>query len=75
VPCEEVLEGLVQEIDQVGVVGDPRGVEIAETDEDGRGEQRSSVTNGFTSRQDSALSGQLSAVSSVSREGTPRAER
>jgi hypothetical protein len=30
---EEVLEGLVQEVDEVRVVGDPRGVEVAEPDE------------------------------------------
>jgi len=36
---EEVLEGLVQEVDEVGVVGDPRRVEVAEPDEDGGLEQ------------------------------------
>jgi hypothetical protein len=36
---EEVLEGLVQEVDEVRVVGDPRRVEIAEPDEDGGLEQ------------------------------------
>src|SRR5712691_568211 len=35
---EEVLEGLVEEVDQVRVVGDPGGVEVSEADEDGCGE-------------------------------------
>ena len=35
---EEVLEGLVQEVDEVRVVGDARRVEVAEADEDGGGE-------------------------------------
>ena len=37
---EEVLEGLVQEVDQVRVVGDPGRVEVAEPDEDAGLEQR-----------------------------------
>src|SRR5207245_10727022 len=36
VPREEVLEGLVQEVHEVGVVRDAGGVEVAEADEDGR---------------------------------------
>jgi len=36
---EEVLEGLVQEVDEVRVVGDPRRVEVAEPYEDAGLEQ------------------------------------
>jgi hypothetical protein len=36
---EEVLESLVQEVDEVRVVGDPGGVEITEPNEDGGLEQ------------------------------------